>query len=140
MNSIRLKVGATRFPNMKDGQIGFVSKKSDNKALKPYYPSQNGEALSYVHTRNHDELSALAAQIGAMHNNEFKDHHGIKPSGTWVNDYIRYLDLEIERALLKHGIILAIDGQIVHFYTEPGYYQHTDIKPSKRFRELYEEK
>jgi hypothetical protein len=140
MNTIRLKVGVTRFPNMKDGQIGFASKKSDNKALYPYYPSQNGGALSYVHTRNHDELSALAAQIGAMSTSEFKNHHGIKPSGTWINDYIRYLDGEIERALLEQGIILTIDGKIVHFYTEPGYYQHTDIKPSKRFRELYGEK
>lgn len=140
MNPIRVKVGCTRFPNMKDGQIGFARKKGDDKALEPFYPSQNGGALSYVHTRNHGELSALASQIGAMNKNEFKNHHKITPSGTWINDYIRYLDTEIERSLLDKGITLIIEDQTVHFYTEPGYYQYTDIKPSKRFRELYGEK
>lgn len=131
MNPIRLKVGCTSFPNIKEGQIGFANRKDDNKALEPHYFSQNGRARSYVHTRNHNELSALATQIGAMTKDEFLEYHRIKPSGTWRNDFIRYLDREIERSLLDNGIQLVIDD----FYTEAGYYQHTDIKPSKNFKE-----
>ncbi|MEH6954449.1 hypothetical protein [Neobacillus drentensis] len=83
MESLRLKVGCTKFPNMGDGQIGFASRKEDHQCIKPRYPYQNGHATGYIHTRNHDELFALAKQIGAMPKNQFIEHHGIRPSGSW---------------------------------------------------------
>jgi hypothetical protein len=134
---LRLIVGCTKFPNMGDGQIGFASRKEDHECMMPRYPYLNGDATGYIHTRNHVELFAIAKQIGAMPKNQFIEHHGIKPSGPWKNDYISYIDKEIERALLKTGIRLTIDGIEVEFYTEPGYYKNTDIKPSKRFKEMY---
>jgi hypothetical protein len=59
---------------------------------------------------NHDELYAFAKQIGAMPKNQFIEHHGIRPSGSWKNDYIRYLVKKIERVLLDTGIRLSIDA------------------------------
>lgn len=139
MEQIRKKVGCTKFPNMGDGQIGFARSKEANECMEPRYPYQNGKATGNIHIRDHEQLSALAKQIGAMTRDQFIRHHGIGPSDPWKNDYIRYLDKEIERALLNSGIRLTIDGNEVEFYTELGYYKYTDIKPSKRFKALYGE-
>lgn len=138
LESIRLRVGCTKFPNMQDGQIGFAEK-GKNQSLQPSYSYVNGAATGFVHTRNHAELSALTQQIGAMSKEQFMAHYRISPSSSWKNDYIRYLDKEIAEALLNNGIRLTISGKVVEFYTEPGYYEYTSIKPSKRFKQLYGE-
>jgi len=85
------------------------------------------------------ELLALVKQMGAISKDQFMRQHGISPSGSWKNAYIWYLDKEIERVLLDTGIRLTIEDIEVEFYTEPGFYKSTDIKPSKRFMELYVE-
>ncbi|MEB1809754.1 MAG: hypothetical protein LPK26_21090 [Bacillaceae bacterium] len=137
--ALRLIVGCTKFPNITGGQIGFASRKEDPRCLEPNYRYENGNATGFVHTRDHDELFSLCKQIGAMSKNEFIVHHQISQNDSWKNDYIRYLDKEIERALLDPGIKLTIEDNQIEFYTEPGYYTFTIIKPSKRFMELYGE-
>ncbi|MCM3729539.1 hypothetical protein M3226_28550 [Neobacillus cucumis] len=69
---------------------------------------------------------------------EFFSCYNVGPKDSWKNDYIRYLDRdrEIKRALLETGIQLSINKE-VKFYTEPGYYERTPIKHSKRFLELF---
>lgn len=134
MEPIKLRVGCTKFPNMNDGQIGFAEKGQD-KCLEPSYSYVNGETTGFIHIRSHDELLALTQQIGAMSKEQFKAHFNIKPSDSWKNDYIRYLDREIAKALLSNGIKITINGQEVEFYSEPGYYEYTSIKPTKKFIE-----
>lgn len=139
MEPIRLRVGCTKFPNMNEGQIGLAEKGQD-ECLEPSYSYINGGATGFVHTRNHDELLALTKQIGAMSKGQFMAHFNIKPSGSWKNDYIGYLDKEIAKALLDTGIKITVNGQEVEFYTEPNYYEYTPIKPTKKFKELFGEK
>ena len=139
MEPILLKVGCTKFPNIGQGQIGFARRKEDKECMEPRYPYQNARANGYIHIRNQDELFDLVKQIGVMTKNQFMEHYKISRSIPWKNDYIRYLDKKIEKALTETGIYLTIDGTNVKFYTEQGYYKYTDIKPSKRFKELYGE-
>lgn len=135
MEQIRLKVGCTKFPNISEGQIGF-SEKSQSTCLKPNYSYVNGGATGFIHARNHVELLALTEQIGAMSKVQFITHYNIKPSDSWKNNYIHYLDKKIANALVAKGIQLTINGQVVEFYTEPGYYEYTKIKPTKKFKEM----
>lgn len=133
----RLKVGCTRFPNMTEGQIGFAANQQANVCLKPAYAYENGGVTGFIPIRNHDELLDLVNQIGALSKSQFKEKYRIRPSGTWKNDYIRYLDLELARTLLETGITLTINGEDLVFYTEPGFYQFTDIQPSKKLRGIF---
>jgi hypothetical protein len=95
MKELRLLVGCTKFPNMGDGQIGFaINRKED--CMEPHYPYQNGDANGYIHIQNHEELATLAKQIGAMTKAEFFSCYNVGPKDSWKNDYIRYLDKEIQ--------------------------------------------
>lgn len=128
MKVLRLKVGATKYPSMKAGQIGFFDLYEDDKCLAPHYSYKNGGSTGYIHTRDNNELLTLVNQIGAMTKEQFMAYHGIKPSGIWRNAYISYLDKELETALLTTGIKLNINGNDVEFYTMPGFYRKTSIR------------
>ncbi len=135
MKTMRLKVGCTKFPNMEAGQIGFAARRDDAVCLQPSYRYKNGDATGYIHTVNHDDLRKLCEQIGAMTKDEFIRH--IKPIKAWKNNYIVYLDRKIAKALSTTGIRLTIKDTEVEFYTEPGCYEYTSIKPTKAFIEQF---